>query len=283
MMTFKPATVIGWHKRLFKLYWRRKSRPGRPPVPPQVQALIRKMATENPAWQSGHIRDELVRLGYPAYDIKTIKKYIPNKLRESDPDRRARWLTFIRNHLSESWAIDFFTVPTWNFRFLYVFVVLEHGRRIVRHFNITANPTMLWVIQQLREATPWGEKPRFLFRDNDDIFDFGVLGFLEANDIEEVRTAYRSPWQNPYVERFIGTVRRELLDHVVVLGERHLGRLLREFVDDYYHPERPHQGVGLDGDAPIHRPVANATEGNSRIISKPILGGLHHRYRRVAA
>jgi transposase InsO family protein len=192
------------------------------------------------------------------------------------------WLPFLRNHLDVSWAIDFFTVTTIRFATLYVFLVLNHGRRKVVHFAITSNPSMPWVIQQLREAMPYGQQPRFVFRDNDGIYGDGVGGFLDSCGIEEVRTAYRCPWQNPFVERFIGTLRRELLDHVIVLGQGHLERLLREFIQEYYHPARPHQG--LDGDTPIPQPKADAPiTGPTRLISTPILGGLHHRYRRVAA
>lgn len=155
-------------------------------------------------------------------------------------DRSTTWLPFLRNHLDVSWAMDFFTVVTANFAFLYVFVVLEHGRRRVVHFAATYNPSMEWVIQQLREATPFGRQPRYMFRDNDGIYGHGVRAFLDSCGIEEVRTAYRSPWQNPFVERFIGTLRRELLDHVIVFGKRHLKRLLREHVEEYYHVARPH-------------------------------------------
>ena len=140
---------------------------------------------------------------------------------------------------------------------------------------------MEWVIQQLREATPFGHQPRYLFRDNDGIYGDGVRAVLDRCTIEEVRTAYRSPWQSPYVERFVGTLRRELLDHVIVLSERHLNRLLRDFIDDYYHVARPHQG--LDGDTPIAGKKPKPIEGSSKLISFPVRGGLHHRYERVAA
>ena len=181
-----------------------------------------------------------------------------------------------------SWAIDFFTVTTLRFATLYVFVVLHHGRRRVVHFAITRNPSMRWVIQQLREAMPYGQQPRFLFRDNDGIYRGGVRDFLDSYGIGEVRTAYRCPWQNPFVERFVGTLRRELLDHVIVFGQGHLQRLLREFIEDYYHLARPHQG--FEGDTPIPQPKTDAPiTGLTKLISTPILGGLHHRYQRVAA
>ena len=177
--------------------------------------------------------------------------------------------------------MDFFTVTTLNFRTLYVFLVLEHGRRIVRHFAVTEAPHMGWVVQQLREATPFGEHPKYLFRDNDEIYGYGVPRFLKNSGIEEVRTAYRSPWQSPYVERVSGTLRRELLDHVIVFGQEHLERLLRAFLEGYYHPARPHQG--LDRQAPVPSAGPTPTSRPTRIVSVPVVGGLHHRYERVAA
>ena len=141
---------------------------------------------------------------------------------------------------------------------------------------------MRWGIKQLREAMPYDQQPRVLFRDNDGIYGHGVRQFLDSCDIEEVRAAYRCPWQNPFVEGFGGTLRRELLDHVIVLSQSHLERLLREFIEDYYHVARPHQG--LDGDTPIPQPKADVPiTGPTKLISTPILGGLHHRYQRVAA
>jgi len=189
------------------------------------------------------------------------------------------WLAFLRNHLEVSWAIDFFTVTTLGFQVLYVFLVFDHARREVRHFAVTAHPSMDWVIQQLREATPFGCQPRYLFRDSDGIYGHGVRAFLISCGILEVRTACQSPWQNPYIERMIGTLRRELLDHVIVLNQRHLERLLGEYLSQYYHPARPHQGLG--GETPVPQP--EAATGQGELISLPVLGGLHHRYYRAAA
>ena len=278
----QPATVKAWHTRAFELYWRWKSRRrvGRPPISQEMQDVIRKLSGENPLWGAGQIRDHLRLLHYDPPCEDTIRKYV---VKSKGPDRKSTtWLPFLRNHMDVSWAIDFFTVNTVRFATLYVFVVLHHGRRRVVHLGITRNPSMRWVIQQLREAMPDGQKPRFLFRDSDGIYGGGVRDFLDSCDIEEVRAAYRCPWQNPFVERFIGTLRRELLDHVIVLGQGHLVRLLKEFIEDYYHVARPHQG--LDGDTPISQPQAHAPiTGLTKLISTPILGGLHHRYRRVAA
>jgi putative transposase len=278
----QPATVRAWHTRAFELYWRWKSRrrAGRPLITQEMQDLIRKLSRENPLWGAGQIRGNLLLLHYDPPCEDTIRKYM---VKPKDPrDKSTTWLPFLRNHMDVSWAIDFFTVNTIRFATLYVFLVLHHGRRKVIHFAITSNPSMGWVIQQLREAMPYGQHPRFVFRDSDGIYGGGVRKFLDSCDIEEVRTAYRCPWQNPFVERFIGTLRRELLDHVIVLGQGHPERLLREFIEDYYHVARPHQG--LEGDTPIPQPKADAPiTGPTKLISTPILGGLHHRYQRVAA
>ena len=225
------------------------------------------------------IRDTLLLLQYDVPCEDTIRKYMakPNKPRE----RSTTWLPFLRNHVGVSWEIDFFTITTVNFATLYVFVVFDHGRRQVVYLATTRHPYMDWVMQQLREATPWGVKPRYLFRDNDGIYGYDVRAFLDRCGIEEVSTAYRSPWQNPYIERFIGTLRRELLDHVIVLNQVHLDRLLRQYIDEYYHVARPHQG--LDGDTPVphekHEPFAAPT----KLVSIPMVGVLHHRYVRIAA
>ncbi|MFH1964706.1 MAG: integrase core domain-containing protein, partial [Acidobacteriota bacterium] len=197
------------------------------------------------------------------------------------PDKPTGWLPFMHNHLDTSWAIDFLTVITLNFSFLYVFVVFEHGNRKVIHFATTYHPSMAWVIQQLREATPYGYQPRYIFRDNDAIYGHGVRSFLDSCGIEEVRSAYRSPWQNPYIERFFGTLRRELLDHVIVLNENHLNRLLREYLKQHYHPSRSHQG--LNGNTPVPTKPPEEAVKPIKLISIPVCGGLHHRYGHVAA
>jgi transposase InsO family protein len=278
----QPATVKAWHTRALKLYrrWKSRKKQGRPPISADMRDLIRKLSSENPLWGAGQIRDNLLLLHYDPPCEDTIRKYMVKP--KNPQDKSTTWLPFLRNHLDVSWAIDFFTVNTIGFETLYIFLVLAHGRRKVVHLAITRNPSMRWVIQQLREAMPYGGQPRFLFLDNDGIYGDGVGEFLDSCGIEEVRTAYRCPWQNPFVERFGGTLRRELLDHVIVLGVGHLERLLREFIEAYYHPARPHQG--LDGDTPIAQPKADAPiTGPTRLISTPILGGLHHRYQRVAA
>ena len=277
----QPVTVKKWHNTAFRYFWRWKSRRkgGRPPISKEMQNLIYKLSKENPLWSAERIRDTLLLLNYDPPCNDTIGKYMykPRKPRE----RSTTWLPFLRNHLDMSWAIDFFNVTTINFATYYVFLVFDHGRRRVIHFAVTRNPFMNWVIQQLREAMPFGLQPKYLFRDNDGIYGNGVRAFLDSCGIEEVRTAYRSPWQNPFVERFIGTLRREMLNHVIVLGQGHLERLLREFIEEYYHVARPHQG--LDGDTPVLQTKQPQILGPSKLISIPVLGGLHHRYIRVAA
>jgi transposase InsO family protein len=277
----QPATVKKWHTTAFRSFWRRISRRrfGRPPVEKRMQELIRKLSTENPLWSADRIRSTLLLLGYNPPCEDTIRKYM---VKRGGPWKRSTsWLPFLRNHLEVSWAMDFFTVTTVQFATLYVFIVLDHGRRRVIHFATTYSPSMNWVIQQLREAMPFGEQPRYMFRDNDGIYGHGVRAFLRSCGIREVRKAYRSPWQNPYIERFIGTLRRELLDHVVILSQGHLEQLLREFIDEYYHVARPHQG--LNGDTPIPQQETPVILGPSKLVSIPVAGGLHHRYVRVAA
>ena len=244
-----------------------------------MQARIRRLSTENPLWGAERIRQQLRLLGYEPPCTDTILKYMVKPRRPRKPS--TTWLPFLRNHLGVSWAMDFFTVPTLTFDTLYVFVVLEHGRRKVLHWNVTSAPTMAWVVQQLREAMPYGVQPRYLFRDNDGIYGHGVRAFLDSCGIEEVRTAFRSPWQNPFIERYVGTLRKELLDHMIVLNERHLERLLAEFIERYYHTHRPHQG--LDGDTPAPHITPPEFTGPTRLVATPVLGGLHHTYRRVAA
>ena len=191
----KPTTVKRWHTRAFRMLWRWRSRTGRRPLSSEMQRLIRRLSRENPLWGPDRIRDTLLLLGYDAPCAETIRKYMI-KPRKPRPET-ANWLPFLRNHLEVSWAIDFFTVTTLSFQVLYVFLVFDHDRRTVLHFAVTARPALEWVIQQLREATPFGRQPRYLFRDNDAIFGWGVRAFLDSCGIQEVRTAYESLWQNP--------------------------------------------------------------------------------------
>ncbi len=275
LVLVQPDTVVRWHRLAFRLWWRWKSRgrPGRPAVAAEVRALIRRMSRENPLWGAPRIRSELRLLGHEVAQ-STVAKYMVR--RKGKPPSQT-WKTFLRNHVGSLASIDFFVVPTVTFQMLYGFLILRHDRRRVVHFNVTSEPTAAWVAQQLREAFPFDEAPRYLIRDRDGIYGDKVRRCLEGLGIEEVVTAPRSPWQNPYVERLIGTLRRELLDHVIVLNERHLRRLLTSFFE-YYHRWRPHRS--LDRNAPQPREVE--PPGRGRVIAVPQVGGLHHCYRRAA-
>jgi transposase InsO family protein len=276
----KPATVKRWHKQGWRLYWCwRSRRRGRPALDQEMRGLIRKLSRKNPLWSAERIRDTLSLLGFDPPCDDTVCRYMVRPRKPREPS--TTWLPFLRNHLDVSWAIDFFTATTLSFATLYVFLVFEHGRRRVVHLAVTRSPNMAWVTQQLCNAMPFGLQPQYLFRDNDGIYGHGVALFLQRCGIREVRTALQSPWQNPYVERFIGTLRRELLNHVIVLNEPHLERLLREFIEEYYHVARPHQGLG--GDTPIPTQSPPDLDGPTTLVATPVLGGLHHRYQRRAA
>lgn len=271
----QPDTVIRWHRAGWRLYWRWRSRPGlgRPEVSAEIRALIRQMSRENPLWGAPRIHGELLKLGYDICQT-SIAKYM---VRRSGPPAQS-WRTFIENHFADIAAIDFFTVHTATFRTLYVFLVFSLERRHIIHVNVTTSPTATWTSLQLTQAFPFESAPRFLIRDRDGIYGSRVIDTLAALDIEQIVTAPRSPWQNGYCERVIGTIRRECLDHVIVLGETHLRRVLKEYLA-YYHGSRTH--LGLEKDAPVSRPIQSPDVGP--VASEPILGGLHHRYFREAA
>ena len=271
----KPETVIGWHRRGFRLFWRWKSgggAPGRPTIPCEVIALIRRMAKDNVTWGAPRIRAELHLLGHDIAE-STVAKYLPK--RRKPPSQT--WKTFLKNHVGCLASMDFFVVPTATFKLVYGFVILLHERRVVIHHATTTHPTARWVAQQLREAFPFDSAPRYLIRDRDGCFGEEVRQTLKALDTEEVLIAPRSPWQNPFCERLIGTIRRDLLDHVIVLNERHLLRLLGNYFDTYYHPGRCH--MALEGNAPEPRQVEPPALG--KVVAVPKVGGLHHIYRRT--
>ena len=238
----KPATIVAWHRRAYHAYWPRISRkPGRPRTDAPLRDLIRRMVTEN-RWGGPRIHGELLKLGFRVSE-RTVSRYV----RTSRPRRPpgASWKTFLDNHREVLAAMDFFTVPTLTLRLLYVLLVIQHDRRKVPHVNVTASPTATWVSQQLREAFPFAGAPRYLLMDRDSIFSAEVCHVLRHMEVRPVRTSVQSPWQNGVAERWVGTCRRELLDHVVVLNEEHLRRLLREFLD-YYHHDRTHLALGKD-------------------------------------
>ncbi len=276
LVIVRPETVIGWHRKGFRLFWTWKSRrrkPGRPPVSREIRYLVRRMSRENTRWGAPRIHGELLKLGF-SISQAAVSKYM---VRYPSPPSQS-WRTFLTNHADCLASIDFFVVPTATFHLLFGFIVLHHERRQIVHFGVTANPTMGWVAQQIREAFPWGTAPRYLIRDRDGAYGQSFRSTVTAMGVEEVVTAPRSPWQNPYVERLIGSVRRECLDHSIILNERHLRRILGSYLD-YYHGSRTHLSLGKD--TPDGRPVQPA--GSGTVVSLPKVGGLHHRYERLAA
>lgn len=275
LVIVQPATVIRWHQQGFKLYWRWKSRakkPGRPQIWREIRDLVRQMCSENATWGVPRIHSEILLLGY---DVS--QSSVANYMNRDRKPPSQTWRTFLDNHVRDIVAVDFFTVPTATFRILFTFVVLRHDRRRIVHFNVTAHPTAEWTAQQIIEAFPEDSAPRFLIRDRDGIYGLSFQTRVANMGIEEVPTAPRSPWQSPYVERLIGSIRRECLNHFIVLNERHLRRILSSYFT-YYHESRTH--LSLDRNSPIPRDVEPPERG--KVIAIPQVGGLHHRYRRAA-
>jgi putative transposase len=274
LIVVEPDTVVQWQRQGFKWFWRWISaakRVGRPRTPREVQELIRRMARDN-GWGAPRIHGELLKLGI-VIDERTVSRYLP-KCRTS-PDKLRNWLAFLRNHRDALVGMDFFTVPTVTFGVLWVFVVLHHQRRRILHFAVTDHPDAPWVIQQLREAFPFDTAPRYAILDRDGKYGLEVREARRNLGVKPVRTAWRSPWQNPYVERFGGTLRRELLDKIVVFNQRQLHRVVRQFVD-YYHQDRCH--LGLAKDPPEPRVVTAQSSPSACVVALPRVGGLQHRY-----
>ena len=270
----KPGTVTKWHRRGFRLFWKWKSktkRPGRPRISREIRDLIRKMAIEN-SWGAPRIHGELLKLGLDV-DERTVSRYMPK--RPAPPDALKNWLAFLKNHRELITGFDFFTVPNVTFQVLYVFFIIRHDRRKIVHFAITSHPYAEWVVQQLREAFPFDSAPRYLILDRDGKYGDVVPRILKSWGIKPVRTSYRSPWQNGVAERWVLSARSELLDHVVVLNEGHLHRLLSVYVR-YYHEDRCH--LSLEKDSPHGRPLTLRPSPSARVVSLPRVGGIHHRY-----
>jgi transposase InsO family protein len=228
----------------------------------------------NPLWGAPRIHGELLKLGITVAQRTVASYMLPRTHRPPSQN----WKAFLRNHLGSMVSVDFLTVPTFTFQVLYVFIVLSHNRRRVLHFNVVQRPSAGWAAQQLREAFAFTSPPKYLLRDRDGIYGLEFQCCAQALGLEEIWIAPRSPWQSPYVERLIGSARRECLDHVIVLNQAHLHRLLKSYFA-YYHRSRTH--LGLDKDAPDSRPVRGPEEG--KIVAFPEVGGLHHRYDRLAA
>jgi putative transposase len=272
----QPATVISWQRKRFRDHWARMSRagkPGRPPIRKEIRELIRKISGANPLWGTPRIIGELGKLGIDVAK-STVDKYRVRSRKPSSPT----WKAFLKNHVTDLVSIDFFIVPTIRFKLLFVLIVLSHARRTVIHFNVTENPTAQWTAQQIIEAFPWDSAPKYLLRDRDAIYRSAFQQRVHGMGIEQVLSAPRSPWQNPFVERLIGTLRRDCLDHVIVLNDRHLRRIVARYVD-YYHDWRTHLSLSMDAPNPraVHRP------DRGRVVEIAELGGLHHHYERIAA
>ena len=277
LVVVKPDTVVRWHRAGFRLFWRWKSRSHSPAVSDvstEVKALIRQMAETNVGWGAPRIHGELLKLGIDVGE-RSVSRFMPPRPRKPPSQT---WRTFLDNHVGSLASIDFLTVPTATFRVLYVLFVLSQDRRRALHFNITEFPSAHWTGQQIIEAFPEDTAPRYMIRDRDGIHGEQFRRRVKSMGIEEVLTAPRSPWQNPYAERLVGSVRRECLAHVIVLGERHLHRILRSYFA-YYHRSRTHLSLGKD--APESRAVQPVAMG--KVVALPEVGGLHHRYVRLAA
>lgn len=272
----QPDTVVKWHRQSFKLFWAWKSRRrtvGRPRVDHEIRALIHQMQSDNVGWGAPRIHGELLKLGFTLSQA-TVSNY----LKRSPKPPSQTWRTFLLNHADGLAAMDFFVVPTATFRLLYVLIVINQERRNIVHFNVTDHPSAPWVAQQLVEAFPFDSAPRYLIRDRDGIYGERVCRRIKTLGIEEVITAAHSPWQNAYVERVIGSIRRECLNHVIVINQRHLKRILHDYLG-YYHQSRTH--LSLAKDSPTPRLIELPESG--KIVKFPKVGGLHHHYCRIAA
>lgn len=277
LIVVTPETEVRWHRTGFRLYWKlisRVRRPiGRKQTPKQVRESIFQMVVENPTWGAPRIHGELLMLGFEVSE-RTVSRWMKRAPRNPEPARR--WLAFLRKHREAIAAMDFFTVPTITFGVLHCLFVIAHDRRCILHFNVTKHPTSMWIVQQLREAFPFGSAPRFVILDRDAKYGVEVPIAIRSLRMSPVRTSFQSPWQNGIAERWVGSYRRDLLDHVIAIDERHLRRLLAEYLR-YYHEDRTHLGLGKG--TPNHR---TQSTGCGRVVGTQRLGGLHHRYDRAA-
>ncbi len=274
LLIVKPDTVVRWHRKGFRLYWRflsRRKSVGRPITGHEVRTSLHTMANENPTWGAPRIHGELLKLGFEISE-RTVSRYLSRLYRRDGAAQR--WRTFLKNHREAIAGMDFFSVITANFRILYCLFLIRHHRREIIHLNVTEHPTGEWVVQQLREAFPETTDKQYLIFDRDAKFSAEVHQFLDSAGISAIRTSYRSPWQNGVAERWVRSFRNDLLDHVIVLNEAHLRRLVRDYLR-YYHADRTHDG--LDKDTPQGRPPSIKNPGE-QLASHPRLGGLHHRY-----
>src|SRR6516164_2062968 len=267
----RPETLVRWHRAGFRCYWRWKSRPqgGRPQIDTELRGLIRRMSMENPLWGAPRIHGELLKLEFEVGQ-SSVAKYMVK--RRGPPSQG--WRTFVHNHAPDIAAMDLFVVPTIGFDLLYAFVIVRLGRRDLVWINVTAYPTADWVARQITEAFPWNEAPRYMIRDRDRIYGTVVTRRLRAMGIRDRPTAPASPWQNGFAERLIGSIRRESVDHMIVVGEAHLRRILKSYAR-YYNGFRTHRSLNKDA------PASRSVQRTGVIRSRAILGGLHHHYSRV--
>src|SRR5450755_3614676 len=267
----EPETLVRWHQAGFRRYWRWKSRSreGRPQIDVELRTLIRRMSMENLLWGAPRIHGELLKLGFDLAQ-SSVAKYMVK--RRGPPSQG--WRTFLRNHVADIAAMDLFVVPTIGFDLLYAFVIVRLDRRGLVWINVTANPTAEWVALQITEAFPWNEAPRYMMRDRDRIYGAVVTRRLRAMGIRDRPIAPASPWQNGFAERLIGSIRRECVDHMIVLGEGHLRRILKSCAH-YYNGVRTHRSLNKDA------PVSRSVQRTGVISSRAILGGLHHHYGRI--
>ena len=267
----QPETILRWHRAGFRMFWRWKSRnrAGRPRIDRGLRDLIQRMSRENPLWGASRIHGELLMLGFEVAQ-STVSKYM---VRGGRPPSQS-WKTFLRNHAEAIAAIDMCVVRTVSFELLFAFIVIGHGRRQLLWFEVTRHPTAAWLARQITEAFPWASAPTYLVRDNDRAYGCVFISRVKAMGIRDRPIAPRSPWQNGIAERLIGTLRRECLDQILIVGEAHLRRTLSVYAT-YYNQTRTH--LALKKDAPLHRSV----QRSGAIVGAPILAGLHHRYVRI--
>lgn len=283
----QPETVIRWHRTVFRLHWKRKSKKiGRPTISKETIEFIKKLHTENAYTSPEKIHYILKLQGViDAPAPNTIAKYIKEDSERPKPPTTKQiqsWKTFLQNHADVTWAADFFTIPTLTLKVLHVLVVIHHKTRKIIYFNVTTNPNADWVVQQFRNITPYGRAPKYLIHDNDPLFKAKKFQrFLKTSNIHSKPTTYRSPWQNPYVERVIGTLKRECTDHIIPLNEKHISNHLADYIHNYYNTNRPHES--LDGQTPVPTPTHLPIEmKETKLKAIPVMNGIYHTYRRSA-
>jgi transposase InsO family protein len=279
LFLIQPDTLLRWHRDLFRLYWKWKSTPKsrEPRIPRETIELIKQMARENPRWGAKKIHGELLKLEI-VVDKRTIRKYIKQVRKRSGGQN---WRTFLKNHAHEIWACDFMTIHTIFFKPLYVFVIIEHASRKVVHTAVTTNPTDEWTAQQIREATPWGKKPKYLIHDNDGKFGSQFRGVLKASGIKPIKTPYQAPRANALCERFVGSLQRECTDNFFIFHANQLHKIISTYAD-YFNQQRPHQGINQHIPARLTEPKPTPNyQLRGKVVSTPVLKGLFHSYSYV--